>query len=557
MGQPKAGIDVMTRTGTAADTGVFNCHDHRVVGDGHANDQPMLQALVDRLGEAAAADGRPRTIYCPPGIYLIRDTGVVWRSGVCLIGAGPAVTRFVLDNSGNRNEPVPLAWFTELKHGASRDNHLADCIFADFEVDGSRVDLPDYNPLSKGLGLQYVLRGLFRNLYIHDTIGTGFGCDHLQDTLVWAVTAHRCGRLDNGGQMGGAGIGIGIGGWGDVERLSISSCTTIGNGTNGIFVELQQGLWPPPRGIRIVDCHAEDNRFGISDWGANGLVVNACTMFGNHEAGFDLSSQGTSSVAGRGGLVTNSVMDSNVRDGLGIGNTPGPYSFTGNRISGNGRYGYWQHNLNAGNRGPAGNIVLDDNEIWANALAGIHLDADLFDATMLNNRIRDNGRRAAPAAAGGGDTVTYTAKTVTDTAASWLRGGHLGKCVTVGEQSAIVISNTETELTLAPARPGATTSWKIGTPLKGTPYRIPDSPDERPGIAVAAATDRTTKRGNRVWDSQQPRHQTHGIWITEHGSCHDSWSTGNNFLGNAYGGARFDTAPEGGYWRDNLGIDAT
>ena len=65
-----------------------------------------------------------------------------------------------------------------------------------------------------------------------------------------------CGRLDNGEQMGGAGIGIGIGGWGDTERLTIANCTALGNGTNGIFLELQKDYWTPPRGNRIIGCHA-------------------------------------------------------------------------------------------------------------------------------------------------------------------------------------------------------------------------------------------------------------------------------------------------------------
>jgi hypothetical protein len=555
MGLPNARTDVMTSTATVVGAGICNARDHGLVGDGVANDQPALQALVDALGVAVSTDGRPRTIYCPPGVYSVRDAGTVWRSGVSLVGAGAAATRFVLANSAGGTEPIPLAYFTEREHGAGRDNHLADCTFAGFEIDGSGVDLREYDPLAKGLGLQYVVRGRFHDLYIHDTAATGFGCDHLQDTVVENILAVRCGRLDNGEQMGGAGIGIGIGGWGDIERLTITDCTAIGNGTNGIFVELQQDMWPLPRGIRIVGCHVEDNRFGISDWGANGLIVSACTMIGNHEAGYDLSSLGTTSVAGHGGIVTCCVIDSNIRDGIGIGNTPGPYTVSANRISGNGRYGYWQHNLAGGDRGPAGNIVLDCNEIWANALCGIHLDAELVDATLLNNRIRDNGRRAAPAASGSGDTVTYTASSLVDTAADWLHDGHLGKRLTVGAQHALVISNSATELTLAPVRPGATTAWAERTPPAGAGYSLPDAPAVRAGITLAAAADRPTLRGNRAWDSQQPRNQTHGLWITDQGGCRSGWVKDNNLDGNADGAARFDTAPDGGCWRDNLGID--
>src|SRR5205085_1586272 len=139
------------------------------------------------------------------------------------------------------------ARFTEKEHGASRENALVDCTFASFEIDGSRVQLDEYTPHAKGIDLQFMLRGTFHDLYIHDTAATGLGCDHLQDTLIEDVIAERCGRLNNGEQPGGAGIGLGIGGWGGIERCSLNDCIAVGNATNGIFLELQPGKGPSPR----------------------------------------------------------------------------------------------------------------------------------------------------------------------------------------------------------------------------------------------------------------------------------------------------------------------
>ncbi|HEV7896843.1 MAG TPA: right-handed parallel beta-helix repeat-containing protein, partial [Planosporangium sp.] len=329
----------------------------------------------------------------------------------------------------------------------------------------------------------------------------------------------------------------------------------VDNGANGIFVEMQQRMWPPPRGIRILGCHAEGNRFGISDWGAEGLIVSACTMIGNHEAGYDVSSIGTSSIAGRGGIVTNCVVDRNVRDGLGIGNTPGPYTFTANRISGNGRYGYWQHNIGGGNEEPAGDIALNGNEIWGNALDGVRVDAALTDAALVDNRVRNNGRRCEPGVSGGGETVTYTSTSLCDRGADWLPDGHLGKWLTVGTERVIVIGNTATELYLAPRRPGVTTAWTGGTPPAGAAYSLPDAPTTRAGITLANVTERLTMRGNRVWDSQHPKTQTHGFWITEGGTCGSGWVEDNNLDGNAVEAARFDTPPSGGCWGHNHGLD--
>ncbi|HTJ37749.1 MAG TPA: right-handed parallel beta-helix repeat-containing protein [Dactylosporangium sp.] len=370
---------------------MINAREHGLAGDGVTNDQPALQRLVD-----ACPPGE--VIYCPAGTYSIRDAATVWRTGVSLIGDGPSATRFVLANPGAPASPVPLAFWTALQHGASTARAIADVTFAGFEIDGSQMTLPGYDVLAKGLGLQYVLRGTFRDLYIHDTPATGFGCDFLQDCTVERVVAVHCGRLDSGWEKGGAGIGIGVGGWGAVERLTVSDCVTLRNGTNGIFVELQDASWTPPRGIRIMGCHAEANKYGISDWGADGLLVSGCTMIGNHTAGFDVSGQGTTHVAGRYGVVTGCVVDDNPGDGVSIGNTPGGYTVSATRISRNGGHGYRQHNLPGAIRIPAADMVLDGNDIWDNAGDGIRIDGALIDPFLINNRIRGNGTSLTPAA---------------------------------------------------------------------------------------------------------------------------------------------------------------
>ncbi|MFF4894556.1 right-handed parallel beta-helix repeat-containing protein [Micromonospora chersina] len=526
-----------------------DAHEFGLTGDGVTNDQPALAALVDRLGEGYDADGRARVIYCPPGIYSIRDAGTVWRSGVSLIGAGSAATRFLLSNEGNRDDPVPLAYWTTVQHGADRDRHIADCTFADFEIDGSGVGMARYNYLAKGLGLQYVVRGVFRNLYIHHTGATGLGCDFLQDSLIDGVVVVGCGRLDNGEQMGGAGIGVGIGGWGDVERLTIANCTTLGNGTNGIFLELQKDYWAPPRGFRIVGCHSQANRFGISDWGADGLVVSACTLTNNLEAGFDVSANGTAGVAGRGGLLTDCVIDRNVGDGISMGNTPGPYAVRGNRISRNGGYGHHEHDLGHGYRGAAADVVIEGNDIWENALDGIRVDRPMVDAAVVGNRIRDNGRRSAPESRGFGATVRYAPRRVTDGAADWPPGGHRGKVVHVDSRTAVVADNTGTELSLAEVRPDGATGWNEATPAPGTPYELPAGPPERAGIAVNAPFDSATVRGNRIWHRDEHT-QTYGFWVTGAGSCVSCRVEDNDFAGNE-AAVRLDTPPIGGRWDRN------
>ncbi|MGC4806447.1 right-handed parallel beta-helix repeat-containing protein [Micromonospora sp. DT233] len=553
---PFQGLPVAVRDRRPAVAGApLHCDatEYGLRGDGVTNDQPALAALVDRLGDGYAADGRARVIYCPPGIYSIRDAGTVWRSGVSLIGAGPGATRFLLSNEGNRADPTPLAFWTTLQHGADRDRHIADCSFADFEIDGSAVATVEYNYLAKGLGLQYVVRGTFRNLYIHHTAATGLGCDFLQDSLIEGVVVVGCGRQDNGEEMGGAGIGVGIGGWGPVERLTIANCTTLANGTNGIFLELQKPYWTPPRGYRITGCHSQGNRFGISDWGADGLIVSACTMIDNLEAGFDVSAKGTSGVAGRGGLLTDSVIDGNIRDGISMGNTPGPYTIRGNRISGNGAHGYHEHDLGSGYRGTARDVVIESNDVWGNGLDGIRIDRPMTDAVLLNNRIRNNGQQCAVEHQGGGEAVRYTNRSVVDRTAQWPHDGHRGKVLRAGDRVAVVAGNDEKEITLAPLRPDAFTGWSGDTPLPGTAYELPATRGCRAGITINAAFDSATIRGNRIWDNHEQRTQTHGLWITERGSCVDCRVEENDLAGNALAATRLDTPPVGGRWDRNHG----
>ncbi|CAM5580336.1 hypothetical protein SVIOM342S_07536 [Streptomyces violaceorubidus] len=242
-----------------------------------------------------------------------------------------------------------------------------------------------------------------------------------------------------------------------------------------------------------------------------------------------MSAQGTTSVGGRGGLVTGCVIDGNAGDGIALGNTPGPYGFHGNRVSNNGRYGYWEHNLSGGDQEPATDIVLESNDIHDNALDGIRFDAPLHEPAIFGNRIRGNGRRAAPPGRGGGEGVRCGPLSLTDERADWPPGGHRGKELTVGgpggsvdgsadvtgEVTAVVIDNTATRLTLAPVRPGAGTAWPDGIPAPGTAYRLPDSPAPRAGLTAAAAVTHPYVHGNRVRDDGHPRTQINAVWIAE------------------------------------------
>lgn len=521
-------------------------------GDGTTNDQVALAALVSALGTLYAVDGIPRVIYAPAGTYSFQDHGTVWKSGVSLVGDGPGMTRFLLSNPGDATNPTPLATYVTAQ-GASTSAPLVDCTFADFEIDGSGVTTSSYNTGAKGLVLQYMTRPRFRNLYIHDTAASGLGCDFLQDGIVDGVVAVGCGRQNDGTQPGGAGIGIGIGGWGAVERTTIANCTAVANGTHGIFVELQNSAWTRPKGIRIIGCHAGQNRHGISDWGAEGLIINGCTVLGNLIDGINVAASGVGSSAGLGGQIIGCTVADGAGDGIRLADT-NRYTVRGNRVSGNGGYGIHHSNIVSSAGTSALEETYNDNDIYGNALDGIRVDTPLSDPFILNNRIRNNGQQSAGASTGTGGTVTYGVLTVTDTGAAWVVGSQIGKVVTVGAQTAVVASNTATVLTLFPAKPKGTTAWATSTPADGTGYSLPAAPTNRPGMCFNAAVAHPNVRGNRIWDNQGTKVQTYGWWITVTGTCTSGQVTDNDLTANLNGSFLFTTAPSGGIWGTNAGM---
>jgi hypothetical protein len=164
---------------------------------------------------------------------------------------------------------------------------------------------------------------------------------------------------------------------------------------------------------------------------------------------------------------------------------------------------------------------------------GIRVDAGLDHCAFTRNRIRNNGRRAAPATSGAGAGVSYGELTLTDETADWRPDGHRGKHVTVAEEDAVVLFNTATTLGLAPHRPGAESAWRSGRPADGTPYQLPGSPRLRAGITLDAPVGVLDLDGNRIWDDQEDPSQTHATWTTERASGATAREQGHEESGQA------------------------
>ena len=173
--------------------------------------------------------------------------------------------------------------------GTASGYAFKDCRFENFEIDGSGLTYEKAGVNGKGMFITCMERAIFRNLYIHHTIGTGLGCDFLVDSVIDSCNVSYCGRNfgKEGATVGQSGIGVGSG-WKESESLAITNCVTNYNGNNGVFVEVQ-GINDPivrSRGARISNCYAEGNRIGFSNKGSGHTIYSDCYAYNNTEYGF-------------------------------------------------------------------------------------------------------------------------------------------------------------------------------------------------------------------------------------------------------------------------------
>lgn len=359
------------------------------VGDGVTNDATAIQTAV-----TAAPYGT--TFYAPAGTYLLRS-GIKWKSGVSLIGAGPGHTILKPYNAGPLASGFSCIYdFTDGTVGAP----LQDVMFADFEIDGTGITTTSYDVGSKGINILYITRAFFRNLYVHACAASGIGSDQLVDSMIADCVCNDNGRqVGLGGvfDLGGSGIGIGTGKYAEMS-LSIVGCTVNGNGNHGIFLEHQPGTSVRSFGIRVVNCHASANRYGISDWGVDGLTTIGCTFNANTVYGWGNTKQGVAGFAGTNGLLEGCTFTGHTADSIRLGDGITRYAIRGNLIKINGT---------AGTTGTGAAIrvadvdfpgstnsemTITDNDIVSVDGAGIRIDSTFNYGEISNNRIRNCGR---------------------------------------------------------------------------------------------------------------------------------------------------------------------
>ena len=243
--------------------------------------------------------------------------------------------------------------------------------------------------------------------------------------------------------------------------------------------------------------------------------------------------------------MTDCVIDGNICDGVSIGNTPGPYTRPRQpdqrqrpRTGTTGTI--WATAI----RAATVDVVIDSNDFWGNGLDGVRIDRPMVDAVLLNNRIRNNGRQCARRVTGGsGESVRYTRRSLRRPGGGLAARRAPGQGA-AGGQEALPWSREHRQRAQSSPRSGPDAVHRVErrTPRRpGAAYELPAAPECRAGITIDAPFD--SRHRPRQPDLGQPRQptQTHGLWITERGSCVACRVEDNDLAGNAVAPTRLDT----------------
>lgn len=334
------------------------------------------RVAVQQAIQAATTDRK--TVRLHPGIIRLDGDSLRARNYTRVVGAGPRHTRIV---------PYGYASGFTLSAPAA-DQPLESLLFSDIEFDGSqqtlREDGTGANTVLKGLFIEYMNRVTVRDIWVHDTGGTGMGIDFITGVIdnVWA---DNCGRMAGPTSGGSSGIGIGVGKLNTVwEPLTITNCHTSGNARYGIFLETQNG--ETPGGISVSNNTARGNRYGFGDCGATGTTWTGNHAYENERAGFVLD-PGTMTISrpSTQSSFTGNWAAGNGQDGLhAFGGDFSGLTITGNQFTDNHYYGIRV-------TVPAG-VTIDGLTIVGNQCSGNRLGGIMVEGggDLTNVRIEGN-----------------------------------------------------------------------------------------------------------------------------------------------------------------------
>lgn len=223
---------------------------------------------------AASQNPSGGTVFIPAGQYWINQT-IYWVSQVSMEGVGSHQSTLI---AGEGLITSGSSVIQQLNGTYSPTNPMVDCNFRYFEVDYSNTAASGATA-EKCIYMQYMDRGSFFDLYLHDSPGTCLGSDFMNRTWIMGCTVANGGRGGTGASLGNSGIGVGVNALAQsviIANNYISGCTRY-----GIFFENQVATASITKGIRIIGNTCTNNQYGIGDSGCYGAVISDNICFSN------------------------------------------------------------------------------------------------------------------------------------------------------------------------------------------------------------------------------------------------------------------------------------
>lgn len=293
--------------------GIYNVLDYGINTESEDNTL-ALQTLVDEVNRVGGG-----TIFFPVGTYLFNTASehLSYQSGAsgskCCVKAksyvsiiGESLTETVLKLTGNSQYGVAMFAFKD------KDNPLTGCTYSNFTVDASETTINTYSSDGKAFFYQYVKDCVFRDLRLIGTPATAMGNDFLDNVVMDSIYVYNAGRIHAEGGAGGAGIGIGTGGF-ENENFIVRNCICDSCGHFGIFCEDQAlfSVGTPvlkyPKGMIIANNIVRNGRnYGIGLRGGKYATVVGNNVYSNLNGGIYLDF-GADSSAVMNNLISDEV----------------------------------------------------------------------------------------------------------------------------------------------------------------------------------------------------------------------------------------------------------
>lgn len=371
------------------------------------DDTAAIQLAVDAAAAAPLVGGG--IVILNNAIYIVDS--ITWRSKVSMMGwgAGKSIL-FHLRTSNMVNAVIQGL-------SGSVSNLYTDCQFTSFEIDCTASITTSYAVGQKCIYIQFMLRAMFENLYLHDSPATCLGVDYLLDSNIIGNLVVGGGRGNNGSQPGGAGIGIAVGGNG----TQLENCNVIGNvvrncKTYAIFFEgngasAVGNTWTRIIGNFIYQAASFTSFGGIGDCGSKRIIISGNHVIGNFGSRDGITAIGGTigGCAGEQGHITGNYVEGFV-NGISVNWTTAPtsaiceYIISNNKCIANTDNGI---RIAASASTGMETLKITGNLCSRNAGSGIYFTgtATAKDVTISDNVCKNNGTGSFGAAETGGISI--------------------------------------------------------------------------------------------------------------------------------------------------------